>query len=143
MQIVGVNNCIPILHMSKIMVYCYTTGRTIITFLIYYMVNPSLKFNNSTVILNWQTRLIKNYLSKGLSIIEQGKKQLSLFTNDVKLRVNLNNQFDTDYVMVKNRAISAVAKTIKKLHIQKDMNTIYKQDFYKHKEKEVYDFFSE
>ena len=24
--IVGVNNCQPILHMSKIMVHCYTTG---------------------------------------------------------------------------------------------------------------------
>ena len=43
------------------------------------------------------------------------------------------NQFDTDYAIVKNKAIPAVANTIKQLHTQKDMHMIYKQDFYKNK----------
>ena len=37
--------------------------------------------------------------------------------------------------MKKNKAISAVANTIKKLHIVKDMYLIYKKDFYKDKQK--------
>ena len=45
--------------------------------------------------------------------------------------------------MVKNRIVSAVANTIKKLHIQKNMHIIYKQDLYKNKAKEIYDFFLE
>ena len=45
--IVGVNHRLPILHMSKIMVHSYTTGKTIHQFVIGYMINPSLKFNNS------------------------------------------------------------------------------------------------
>ena len=40
---------------------------------------------------------------------------------------------DIDSGMAKNKAISAVAKTIKKLHIVKDMHLIYKQDLYKDK----------
>ena len=39
--------------------------------------------------------------------------------------------------MVKNKVISAVANTIKQLHIQKNMYMIYKQDFYKNKQKEI------
>ena len=89
------------------------------------------------MILNCRTHLIKNYLSKGLSIIEHNKNQLSLLPNDLKLRINLINQLDTDYVMVKNIAISAVANTIKKLHIHKSMHIIYKKYFYKNKEKEI------
>ena len=45
--------------------------------------------------------------------------------------------------MVKNKVIYAVANTIKKLHIQKKMHIIYKQDLYKNKEKEMYDLFLE
>ena len=67
-----------------------------------------MKKPNSIVILNYQTRLINNYLSKVFSIIEQNKKQLILLPNDVKLRINIINQLDTYYVMVKNKAISAV-----------------------------------
>ena len=67
-----------------------------------------MKKPNSIVILNYQTRLINNYLSKVFSIIEQNKKQLILLPNDVKLRINMINQLDTYYVMVKNKAISAV-----------------------------------
>ena len=95
------------------------------------------------MILNFRTRLINNYLSKGLYIIEQGTKQLSVIPNGVILRINLNNKFDTDYFMVKNKAISSVENTIKELHIQKDMYIIYKQDLYNNKEKEIYDFFLE
>ena len=84
------------------------------------------KEKNSTVILNCQSRLIKNYLPKGFHIIEQGTKQLSFLPNDVRLRIILNNQLDTDYVVVKNKAIPAVENTIKQLHIQKDMLMIYK-----------------
>ena len=90
--------------------------------------------SNPTVILNLQSRLINNYLSKGFYIIEQGAKQLSFIPNDVGLIINLNNQLNADYVMVKNKAIYAVANTIKQLHIHKDMHMIYKQDFYRNKE---------
>ena len=85
-----------------------------------------MKKPNSAVILNCLTRLINNNLSKLLYIIEQDTKQLSLLPNYVRLKINLNNQLDTDYVMVKNKRISAVANTMKQLHIQKDMNMIYK-----------------
>ena len=44
MLIVGVNSRLPILHMSKIMVHIYTTGKTIHQFTICYMINPSLQF---------------------------------------------------------------------------------------------------
>ena len=49
MPIVGVNHCLPILHLSKIMVNIYTTGKTINQFAIGYMINPSLKFNNTFI----------------------------------------------------------------------------------------------
>ena len=45
MTIVGVNNSLPILHPSKIMVHIYTTGKTIHKFSTGYMINPSLHFN--------------------------------------------------------------------------------------------------
>ena len=45
MPIVGVNRRLPILHLSKIMVHMYTTGKNIHQFLIGYMINPSLNFN--------------------------------------------------------------------------------------------------
>ena len=45
--IVGVDHCLPILHMSKRMVHCYTTGKTINQFAISYIIKPSLKFNNA------------------------------------------------------------------------------------------------
>ena len=42
--IVGVNHCLPILHLSKRMVHIYTTGKTIHKFAIGYMIKPSLQF---------------------------------------------------------------------------------------------------
>ena len=77
------------------------------------------KKTNSTVILNFQNRLINNNLSKVFSIIENNTKNLSLLSNDVKLRVNIIDKLDTDYAMVKNKSMSSVENTIKKLHIQK------------------------
>ena len=64
---------------------------------------------NSDVILNFQYSLIKNYLSKVFSIIEQNTNQLSLIKNDVKLRINMVDQLKKDYVMVKNEALSVVS----------------------------------
>ena len=46
MTIVGVNHCQHILHMSKIMVHCYTTDENINPFSIGYIINPSLKCDN-------------------------------------------------------------------------------------------------
>ena len=102
-----------------------------------------MKKPNSTVILNFRTCLIHNYLSKGFSIIEYNTKQFCLLPNDVKLRINLINLLDTDHVMVKNKAISVVANTIKQLNFQKEMHIINKKDFYRNNEKEIDDFFLE
>ena len=71
----------------------------------------------------------------GFSIIEHNKNQFSFLPNDVILIINLNNQLDIYYVMAKKQSIYAVENTIKKLHIVKDMHIIYKQDFYKDKQK--------
>ena len=45
MPLVGVNHRQTILHMSKIMVSCYSTYETIYQFAIGYMNNPSLNYN--------------------------------------------------------------------------------------------------
>ena len=42
MALVGLNHRRPILHMSKIMVHCYSTDESINQFSISYMINPSL-----------------------------------------------------------------------------------------------------
>ena len=57
-----------------------------------------------------------------------------MLTNDVKLIINLIDKIDTYFIMEKNKAISSVANTIKKMHIQKNMHFIYKQDYYKDKQ---------
>ena len=82
-----------------------------------------MKKPNSTLILNCQSHLINKYLSEGFSIIEQNTKQLSLLPNAVKSITNLIDQLKKDYVMVKNKVISAVANTIKQFCIQKNMHT--------------------
>ena len=64
-----------------------------------------------------------------------------MLPNDVKLIVNVIGQLDTDFFMAKNKSISSVENAIKKLHIQKNIHLIYKQDFYKDKQKEIFDFF--
>ena len=45
MPVVGFNNLQPILHISKIIVYCYSTDKSINQFAIGYMINPSLNCN--------------------------------------------------------------------------------------------------
>ena len=45
MPIVRVNNFLPMLNVSKMMVHIYTTGENIHQFEIGYMINPSLQFN--------------------------------------------------------------------------------------------------
>ena len=45
MPIVGVNNRLPILHMSKIMVHFHSTEKTLHQCAIYYMINPYLHIN--------------------------------------------------------------------------------------------------
>ena len=99
--------------------------------------------SNSTVILNCRLRLINIHLSKLIFIIEHGFKQLNLIPNDVRLRINLVDQPKTDYVMVKNEALSAVANTIKQLHNNKNIHMTYKQDFYKTIESEIDGLFLE
>ena len=93
--------------------------------------------SNSTVILKFRSRLINNYLSKGLFIIEQSPKQLNFISNDVILKINLVNQLKTHYVMVKNESLSEKSNTNKQLHNHKNMHMTYKQDFYKTKENEI------
>ena len=46
MQIVAVNNSKHLIHITKLMVHCYTTNKTVIQFTIGYMINPQPKFNN-------------------------------------------------------------------------------------------------
>ena len=99
--------------------------------------------SNSTVILNWRSRLINNYLSKGLFVIEQGSNQLNFIPNGVRLIINLVDQLKTDYVMVKSKEISAIENTIKQLHIHKNMHMTYKQYLYKTKDSEIDNLFLE
>ena len=66
-----------------------------------------------------------------------------MLPNDMKLRINVIDKLDTYFVMAKNKAISSVANTIKKLYIKKNMHLIYKQDLYKNKEKEIDHLFLE
>ena len=61
---------------------------------------------------------------------------------DVKLIIYLIDQLGTDFVMAKNTAISSVAKSLK-MHIQKNIHLIYKQEFYKDKQNEIYELFIE
>ena len=105
--------------------------------------NEFMLKSNSTVILNCRSRRINNYLSKGFSIINRGSKQLKLIPNDLILRINIVDQLKTDYFMVKNDTLSAIANTIKPLHIHENMHMTYKQDFYKTKDKEIYDLLLE
>ena len=48
----------------------------------------------------------------------------------MKLIIHSIEKIETYLVMEKNIAISSVAKTINKFHIQSDFHFIYKQNFY-------------
>ena len=45
LPLVGLNNCQPILHMSKIMIYIYSKDEKINQFAIVYTIKPSLPIN--------------------------------------------------------------------------------------------------
>ena len=94
-----------------------------------------MKKPNSTVIFNFRSCLVNTLLKSN-----QSKKRI--LTDDAKLIINVIDQLDTDSVM-KKKAIYPVANTIKKLHIQKNIHLIYKQDFYKYKKKEIDENFIE
>ena len=85
-----------------------------------------MKKPNSTFLLNFQSRLVNKYLSKGLFIIEKYSKKLILLQNDVKLRIHVIDPPETFYG--KKTAISSAANTINKLHIQFNLHLIYQQD---------------
>ena len=53
------------------------------------------------------------------------------------------DKMNTYFFMAKKKSFSSVKNTIKKLHIQKNMNLIYKQDYYEDKLKEIDDLFIE
>ena len=58
MQLVGVNYRQNILHMSRIMVHCYSIDETINQFAIGYMINPSLNCN----------KVLRLHVKKNLSV---------------------------------------------------------------------------
>ena len=101
-----------------------------------------MKKQNSNVILNCQYRLVNNYLAKGLFIIEKESKQLSILPNDAKLKIYVIDQLEIYFVMAKNIAISSVENT-KILHIQKNIHSLYQQDLYEDKQKEIDNLFIE
>ena len=80
---------------------------------------------------------MNSYLARVFYIIEEDSKQKNMLSNDVKLRINLIDQIDTDVF----KEIFSVANTIRKLYIQKHMHLIYQQDFYKDIQKELGDLF--
>ena len=84
---------------------------------------------NSIFVLNFWSRLVNNYLAKGIFVIEKDSKYLSIIPNYVKLRIHVIDQLKTDFVMAKNTSIFYVANTINKLHIQSHLHLIYKQNF--------------
>ena len=61
----------------------------------------------------------------------------------MKLRIHANDQLETYFAMAKNTAVLSVANSIKKFHIQSNLNFIYKQNFHQHKQDEIYELFYE
>ena len=60
-----------------------------------------MKKQNSTVILNFRSRLINNYVAKGFYIIEKDSRQLIILPNNVTLIINLIDQMDTKTFIAK------------------------------------------
>ena len=98
---------------------------------------------DTTVILNCLSSLVNYYLEKGFYIIANNSKQLSITSNDVKLRIHAIDKLKTDYVMAKTTAIYLVANIKKELNIQSDLYFIYKQNFYHDKKYEINKLFVE
>ena len=59
----------------------------------------------------------------------------------MKLIIHAIDQLEKYFVMAKNTAISSVANTIKKLHIQYNLHLTYKKNFYNDKQKEIDELF--
>ena len=62
-----------------------------------------MKKPNSSVILNFRSHLVNNYLEKGFVIVGNNSRQLSSILNDVKLRIHSIDQIETDFVMEKTQ----------------------------------------
>ena len=54
---------------------------------------------DSTVILNFRSRLVNNYLEKWFLIVGHNSRHLSSILNYVKLRIHVIDQIETDFVM--------------------------------------------
>ena len=74
------------------------------------------------------------YLENVLIIIKYKYNQLISFTNDVKLRIRAFDKQRTDFFMACTTAISSVANTIIKFHIQYDFYFVYKKNLYHDKQ---------
>ena len=83
------------------------------------------------------------YSAKGFFIIGKDSKHLISFPNDVKLRIYVIDKPKTDFVTAKNTVISFVSDKINILNIQTNLHLIYQQDFYRDKQKERDDLFTE
>ena len=64
-----------------------------------------------------------------------------MLPKNVKLRINVNDQLNTDFGMKKNTAFTSVANIIKNLHIHKNMHLLYKQDLFKDKKRKYINFY--
>ena len=96
----------------------------------------TLSWIHKTVILNFPSRLVNNYLSKGFYINEKESNQKLCF----QMMWNWELMWLINWIQIfswKIKAISFVANTITKMHIQKNMYLIYKQDFYKDEKMEI------
>ena len=58
---------------------------------------------NSTVILNWRSSFLNNYLAKGFLINEKESNQLISLPNDAKMRINVIDKLETDFIMAKKK----------------------------------------
>ena len=62
-----------------------------------------MKKPNLTVILNFLSHIVNNYLEKRFYIIEYDSKHLIMLPNDLKLRVYVIDQIETDFFMKKTQ----------------------------------------
>ena len=54
---------------------------------------------NATIILTFRYHLVNNHLAKGFFTIENNSNQLSVLTNDAKLRIHAIDKLETDFVI--------------------------------------------
>ena len=63
--------------------------------------------------------------------------------NEVKQIIHVINKQKTDHVMACYIETYSVANTLKKFHIQSNLHTVYKHNFYRDKQGRFYDFFDQ